>query len=208
MARRPRNSAATRSAVVSASFEEFYRQGFQGGSLNRIVERADMTKGALFHHFPDKAALAHAVVDERLFPALKESWFAPLAAAPNPVDTLRDLIRGHVARIGKEGPEGFVSHGCPIANLATEMAPLDEVLREKLDHLYAAWRGAISGALERGQRDGIVHASIDPVAEGTFLVAVLAGTATQAKTARDFKIYQLSLKALEGYLETLRAPAK
>ncbi|WP_338284949.1 TetR/AcrR family transcriptional regulator [Luteolibacter sp. LG18] len=208
MSRRPRDPSATRSAVLQASFDEFYRNGFQGGSLNRIVDRAELTKGALFHHFPDKAALAIALVDERLFPAMETRWFQPLQETADPVTTLRDLIRGHVARIEKEGPEGFLFHGCPIGNLATEMAPLDDVLRGKLDALYTAWREAISGALRRGQKAGIVHASIDPEAEAVFVVASLTGTATQAKTARDFRIFQLSLKALEGYLETLRNPLK
>lgn len=208
MRRRPRDPSATRSAVLQASYDEFYRNGFQGGSLNRIVERADLTKGALFHHFPDKAALAIALVEERLFPALEERWFQPLRETSDPVTTLRDLIRGHVSRIEKEGPEGFLFHGCPIANLATEMAPLDDILREKLDALYAAWREAISAALACGQRAGIVHASIDPTAEAVFFVATMAGTATQAKTARDFSIFRLMLKALEGYLETLRTPLK
>ncbi|MFD0895118.1 TetR/AcrR family transcriptional regulator [Luteolibacter ambystomatis] len=208
MSRRPHDPSATRSAVLQASYDEFYRNGFQGGSLNQIVERADLTKGALFHHFPDKAALAVALVDERFFPALEERWFQPLRETSDPVTTLRDLIRGHVARIEKEGPGGFLFHGCPIANLATEMAPLDDVLRGKLDSLYAAWREAISKALERGQRAGIVHASIAPAAEAVFFVASMAGTATQGKTARDIGIFRLMLKALEGYLETLRAPLK
>ncbi|MGC4016809.1 MAG: TetR/AcrR family transcriptional regulator [Luteolibacter sp.] len=208
MSRRPRDPSATRNAVLQASYDEFYRNGFQGGSLNQIVERAELTKGALFHHFPDKAALAIALVDERFFPALEERWFQPLRETADPVTTLRDLIRGHVARIEKEGPGGFLFHGCPIANLATEMAPLDDVLRGKLDALYAAWRRAISEALEQGQRAGIVHGSIDPAAEAIFIVASLTGTATQAKTARDFGIFRFMLKALEGYLETLHAPLK
>jgi len=45
----------TRRRILKAAFGEFYRNGFQGGSLNRIVEGAGTTKGALFHHFEGKA---------------------------------------------------------------------------------------------------------------------------------------------------------
>src|SRR6266566_3876469 len=44
----------TRRRILKAAFGEFYRNGFQGGSLNRIVEGAGTTKGALFHHFEGK----------------------------------------------------------------------------------------------------------------------------------------------------------
>ena len=36
----------TRRRILKAAFGEFYRNGFHGGSLNRIVEKAGTTKGA------------------------------------------------------------------------------------------------------------------------------------------------------------------
>lgn len=208
MSRRPRDPSATRTAVLQASYEEFYRNGFQGGSLSRILERAEMTKGALFHHFPDKVALAAAIVEERLLPAVQRIWVEPLLNSENPIDTLRDLFRQHVGKIERGELRDFTTHGCPIGNLATEMAPLNDSLRIKLDELYTLWRSAISTALERGQQAGLVHPSINPAAEAVFFVASLAGAAIQAKTARNFEIFRLMSKALEGYLETLRAPLK
>jgi len=53
----------TRRRILKAAFGEFYRNGFHGGSLNRIVEKADTTKGALFHHFEGKNDLGYAVVE-------------------------------------------------------------------------------------------------------------------------------------------------
>src|SRR5206468_947271 len=38
----------TRRKILRAAFEEFYKNGFQGGSLNNIVDAAGVTKGALF----------------------------------------------------------------------------------------------------------------------------------------------------------------
>ena len=54
----------TRGRILQAAFVEFYVNGFQGGGINNIIEKAASTKGALFHHFPDKQALGYAVVDE------------------------------------------------------------------------------------------------------------------------------------------------
>src|SRR5438874_1220783 len=49
-----RSPENTRQRILDAAFDEFYRNGFQGGSLNRIVDDAATTKGALFHHFKGK----------------------------------------------------------------------------------------------------------------------------------------------------------
>jgi TetR/AcrR family transcriptional regulator, transcriptional repressor for nem operon len=41
---------STRDRILQAAFEEFYRNGFQGGSLNHIAEKSGATKRALFHY--------------------------------------------------------------------------------------------------------------------------------------------------------------
>jgi TetR/AcrR family transcriptional regulator, transcriptional repressor for nem operon len=64
--KRTNNPDATRAKILGAAFQEFYRHGFQGGSLNRIVKEAGTTKGSVFHHFEGKNALGYAVVDELL----------------------------------------------------------------------------------------------------------------------------------------------
>jgi AcrR family transcriptional regulator len=59
-----RTPAATRQKILEAAFAEFYKNSFQGGSLNQVVETAGTTKGALFHHFAGKQELGYAVVNE------------------------------------------------------------------------------------------------------------------------------------------------
>ena len=61
---RVRDPKRTRRKILEASYREFYRHGFQGGSINRIVDAAGITKGALFHHFTGKNELGYAVLDE------------------------------------------------------------------------------------------------------------------------------------------------
>lgn len=57
-------SATTRSALVKAARELFADQGFAATSRDEIAERAGVTRGALYHHFESKTAVAAAVVAE------------------------------------------------------------------------------------------------------------------------------------------------
>ena len=75
---RVRDPKRTRRKILEASYREFYRHGFQGGSNNRIVDAAGITKGALFHHFSGKNELGYAVLDELMIPAIKNWWVEPL----------------------------------------------------------------------------------------------------------------------------------
>src|SRR5262245_40107714 len=63
---RPRQLRAlrTREAVVAAAASVFDRQGFAATRLEEIALAADVTKGALYFHFPSKSAIAAAVIDQ------------------------------------------------------------------------------------------------------------------------------------------------
>src|SRR5213075_2879285 len=98
-----RSPENTRGKILQAAFDEFYKNGFQGGSLNRIVDKAGTTKGALFHHFEGKNDLGYAVVREVIHPQLKEQWSDPVAYSNDPISDLKRLFRQCFAKEGAEG---------------------------------------------------------------------------------------------------------
>ncbi len=61
--RRVDNIESTRQALVDSALELFTRRGYAGTSLDAIVKRARVTKGALYHHFSGKQALFEAAFD-------------------------------------------------------------------------------------------------------------------------------------------------
>ena len=56
-------SQATREALVQVARELFAEQGFSGTATEEIVERAGVTRGALYHQFRDKRDLFLAVME-------------------------------------------------------------------------------------------------------------------------------------------------
>lgn len=52
----------TRQALITAARQRFEAVGYPAAGLADIAEAAGVTKGALYHHFPNKAALYDAVV--------------------------------------------------------------------------------------------------------------------------------------------------
>ncbi len=61
--RRAEYSATTKRALVDVARDLFTQDGYAGTSLDAIVAGADVTKGALYHHFPGKQALFEAVFE-------------------------------------------------------------------------------------------------------------------------------------------------
>jgi AcrR family transcriptional regulator len=77
---RERQAEATRELLVSIARERFTDQGYAATSIEDIVQRAGVAKGALYHHFSGKDALFRAVYEAVLAEAVSAVMAAALAA--------------------------------------------------------------------------------------------------------------------------------
>lgn len=198
MIQRKKQPQITRMALLDAAGGEFARSGYAGTGLGGVVKRAGLTKGGLFHHFPDKRSLALAWIDERLAKAISELWIEPLEHTDS-LEVLRNLCR---SRIGELAPGDATS---TLGALTAEIGAADDLLETSLERIFEAWRAAVAAVLERGKEAGRIHRSIKPAAEAAFLVALLAGVAVTANLPRHGETRRACLSSLEDYLETLRS---
>ena len=119
---------ATRQVILQAAYEEIHVRGFQAASLSKILANTNVTKGALYHYFPTKLALGYAVVDEILAEHIQQHWVQPLLETDDPISSFNKII----VQSGVEITEEDIQCGCPLNNLAQEMAPIDEGFRSTM----------------------------------------------------------------------------
>ena len=200
--RGPKAADATREKILTAAFSEFYKNGFQGGSLNRIVDAAGTTKGALFHHFSGKQDLGYAVVDEIIEPRLLQRWLDPIEHSTEPIADLKLAFRTFVK---EDMDSGVWVHGCPLNNLAQEMSPLDEGFRTRVDQLYTTWRKGFATALANGVKVGTVRADVVPRSVAALLVAGQMGIWGTGKSSQSKAVMTHATDAICDYLDSLEA---
>jgi len=200
--RTERNPDATRARILSAAFDAMYRNGYQGTRLGEIIESTGLTKGALYHHFPNKQALGYAVVDEIIREMLLDMWVKPLRASDDPYATLIDTIGALSGRVGEQ----LSSLGCPLNNLAQEMSPLDEGFRTRLDAVYREWQDALEFALNHARQDETIRQDVDTAAVATFIIASLEGCIGMSKNAQSVARLTICGRGLVDYLESLGVP--
>jgi TetR/AcrR family transcriptional regulator, transcriptional repressor for nem operon len=199
--RRRRQPDVTRERLLQAAFEEIYRRGFQGASVDTILEQAGVTKGALYHHFSDKAALGYAVVDEVVKSLLLERWLGVLEEQPgDPLSALQGMLAERLTRLKPHE----VELGCPLNNLGQEMSPLDEQFRRRVAATFETWIDGFAGLLRRGQKEGTVRGDLDPERMARFLVAAIEGSFGLAKSAGSSSMLRSNLEILGTLLECLR----
>ncbi|MCY1163770.1 TetR/AcrR family transcriptional regulator [Polaromonas sp.] len=77
--------------IIGIACRLFAKRGYEGTSLRDIAEEAQITKAALYYHFPNKEALYHRIVLDSLR-ALIDSVRAAVDAAPTPLEKVRQYM--------------------------------------------------------------------------------------------------------------------
>ena len=195
-----RNPDLTRQRILDAAFMEIYRNGFQGMRLDDVLVVTGLTKGALYHHFPNKRALGYAVVDEVILPTIEAMWLQPVKNAADPLQGLITVIE----QLPDNKPPEVIQYGCPVNNLAQEMSPLDEGFRQRLDYIFRLWHDVTEQALERARQQGRIRDDVNCDETATFILAAVEGCIGIAKNAQSKERLRSCNRGLVGYLRSLQ----
>lgn len=195
--RRKKQPKATRAAMLAAADRLFSEHGFSATGLGAIVEAAGLTKGALFHHFEDKATLGLAWINEIIRSDMSRDWFEPLAEVAS-LETLRVLLRSRAEEMSGGSPASS------LASIASEVSLTQTAYAEACEGIYQEWRAAVASVLERGQAGGWVHPSIKARNEAEFLVSSFTGLSVTIRCSPGGVSRRAFAAALDAYLETLR----
>jgi AcrR family transcriptional regulator len=198
--RRSRDPERTRERLLQAAFREVHRSGFQSAGIDTILAATNVTKGALYHHFESKEALGHAIVEEVIAKLVHDNWLRPMLSDGQPID----ILIGIVERL--PGRPQDIRNSCPLLNLAQEMSPLDEQFRKRLEGLFLAWQKGVATLLRKGQSQGTVRRELKADEAASFLVALVEGHASLAKVAQDAKVWNVGIRNIVVWLQSLREP--
>lgn len=190
----------TRRELLEAAYAEIHLQGFQSASLNAILNKTGVTKGALYHYFKSKKELGYAVLDEWIRPYLESTWIEPLndKTLP-PIERLQQTI----SQAGEKLDDQEVQLGCPLSNLSQEMSPIDEGFRHRADAIYQSWLESIKTTLIEGQQSGSIRQDINPADTALFIIASLQGCMSIAKNAQSREALLHCGKGVLSYLDSL-----
>ena len=195
-----RNPQQTRERLLKTAFEEIHAHGFQGMRVDEVLRRSGLQKGAFYHHFGSKTELGYAVLEEEIRPLLESLWLKPLADIEDPIDEFPRLLDD----LGERIPRAMREHGCPLNNLAQEMASQDEGFRKRIVQILDRWIDGLSAMFEAAKRRGKVRGTVDSRVVSRFLVAAIEGCIGVYKVEHSPEQWAACRSEIRAYLETLR----
>ncbi|MGH8138177.1 MAG: TetR/AcrR family transcriptional regulator [Steroidobacteraceae bacterium] len=169
-----------RTRILDVAAEMFQVRGYFSTSMQDLMQGAEVSGGALHHHFASKKALGLAVILERVAPAVRETWVDPVRTAASLPAAVSQVFAQITAGIEARGRVA----GCPLNNLALELALADPEFRDAVEAVFAEWRAALGDRI--GSTPGGVRLDRSRrAAAAMFIISTYSGAMTQAKTSQS-----------------------
>lgn len=191
--RKAEQSEATRSALIAVARELFAKRGYASVATEEIVQRARVTRGALYHHFRDKRDLFRAV-HEQMEGELAVALGRKLAegAADDPVVLFGTGVRAFLERCMDPAFARIALVDAPSVLGWEEWRKVDE--KYGLGLVMAGLQGAIAaGAIREQPVKPLAHLILGALGEAGMLIA----NADDPKAARE-EVELPMLALLEG----------
>ncbi len=126
----------TRQRLVAEAAGLFNRHGYEGSSMQDIMQATGLQKGGIYRHFGTKEELAQEAFDY----AWRETFEARLKDL-DAVDNAVDRLKQFVANFVEVRPP--VPGGCPLLNTAVEGDDGNAALRKTTLVALRGWRSAV-----------------------------------------------------------------
>ena len=209
MGRVPRDGSLTRTRLLDSAERLMERNGFAATSVDQILEASGSSKGAFFHHFPSKRALAHALVARYVDAdiGMLDRGLAAVAPITDPVERALAFLRFY-----EEWAAELVSEdsACLYIVMLSERDLLDEVTSGEIDRAVRAWRAGFAGLLKPAyDAAGVVGESLDEAAApdveelADHLFATFEGAYLMCRSQRSPEPMRAQLRVLRQLLQTV-----
>ena len=130
----------TRTRIMDIAQDAVLAKGFDATSIEESVAAAEITKGGFFYHFPDKNALARALLERhiRVEDAIFDRLFARARElSDDPLHTMLIALR-LLAELLQDMPNGHP--GCIVATAAYQERLFDATVRALNRKAAIGWR--------------------------------------------------------------------
>lgn len=196
----------TRTRILDAAQTLILERGYAGVSIDQLIGSLGLTKGAFFHHFRSKAALARALI--RRFADDGLTLFrSNLTRARRLSD---DPLQQFLILIGlyEELFEGLTEPypGCLFASYVQEMQQFDDETRSIINEEFLLSRKELTQLIGQISEIYPPRRPIDPVSLADGFMSVFEGAFILSKSLGEPDITVQQLRHYKTYIEVLFAP--
>lgn len=201
-----RDAGSTRDRILDRAQELVLATGFAATSIDQLVERSGVTKGAFFYHFKSKADLALALVQRFARQDLDlqaEMMARAERLSRDPLQQLLIFVGLYIELFqGLSEPPA----GCLLATYCYEHELFDDQVKGVCATSFRDWRARLGQKIRAVVADYPPRLEVDPDALADGFNTVIEGAYVVSKATGEPEVVARQLALYRSYLELLFAP--
>lgn len=191
-----RKGEATRQRIIAEAAPIFNQHGFDGCSMQDLMQATGLEKGGLYRHFANKEELAAEAFRFAVAQNVKLRT-EPLDEITGSIKKLKKFVQVFV-----ETPSA-IPGGCPLMNTAIDADDGNEALRDLARKGIQDWRARLCRIVEAGIKSGEIRKSTDPRRIANTIIATLEGALMISRLENSRSALRDAQATLEGILTGL-----
>jgi TetR/AcrR family transcriptional regulator, transcriptional repressor for nem operon len=177
----------TKDLLLEITFDEVYTYGYQGASVLKILEKAELNKGSLYHYFKNKKEMVLEAVEIKSREIFGQKYEAIVNGNAPYLENFEKMLI--------ESYDLISQRGCPLANLIQEMSNHDKEFEILLNKQYEGLRNIIENIIKKAIENN--ELSLEDTKElSLFILSTIEGNILTAKAFNDRNIYEKNIKYL------------
>lgn len=189
----PRKKEYDRDKVLVKAMEAFWKKGYEGTSIQDLVDATHLNRFGMYEEFGSKKGLFYEALDKYCNEVIGDVYRA-LEEEPQDLSSIRkffESVRDHMG-VGK-GPKG-----CFVANTAIEAMVLGPRAIKRVEKCWDRLEACFEKCLTNSQAKGDIAPDVDIVTLSQYLVGVTQGFALIGRSGiRPERLTSMASKTLE-----------
>lgn len=192
---------ATMQRMQTTGLELFYAKGYYNTSIDDILKKLELSKGAFYYHFDSKEDFFVQIIQNLLARKVYSSLIEPIEGHENPLT----LITNCFDEAMETAVHNEMDFGCILSNFLTEFNGKNEVIMYHLNEIVTVWEVNLISALQKGKFNGHLDRHVDCEAVATFLMSsyfgariLMTGLSPSAKKYRFMTQLRQYFKSIEA----------
>jgi len=191
---------ATMQRLQTTGLSLFYEKGYYNTSVDDILKKLSLSKGAFYYHFESKEDFFIQIIENLVVRKVYSLLIEPIEGHEHTLDLITNCFENALeTAVHNELDYGFV-----LNNFINEFNGRNENIMKHLNEVLKVWEVTLVSAIQRGKFNGHIDRHVDAEGVAIYLMSSFMGirtlmveTAPSARKYRYMSQLRFFFKSLE-----------
>ncbi|MEJ1221512.1 TetR/AcrR family transcriptional regulator [Sediminicola sp. 1XM1-17] len=194
---------ATMQRMQSTGLELFYQQGYYNTSIDDILKKLSLSKGAFYYHFQSKEDFFISIVQNLLFQKVYSMLVEPIEGQEDPLNVIITAIDDAL----ETAEHNELDYGFVLSNFITEFNGKNPEIMKYLLDIMSVWEVNLITTLQKGKTDGYIDRHVDSEAVATYVISSYIGIRTLMVEGNPRTLRYKYIQQLKNYFKLISQKA-